>query len=264
MFSRGGHLSFSSRLAVIVAAVIGFQLSTPSPGTLAFQIVSDVTLGKMGKKSIAAPLLSSDRKQGVLCTGIANQTSVPTPTSGMVALASQQYGECIRNRINENLVCRLVRGLGESSVEERKPKRFRVVSIQSVKSGDDFLWPVLGSISSGFGIRRHPITHRRSFHGAIDIRSLPGTPVSAPAAGVVIEAERDGAMGRVVRIRTANQTVLTFGHLSGYRCVSGQYVRRGQIIGLVGSSGRATGPHLHFAVQVHGRYMNPLTFLSRF
>lgn len=140
---------------------------------------------------------------------------------------------------------------------------YRIVSISQTNGRADLLsWPVYGSLSSGFGPRKHPVTRRYHFHAAVDIRAQVGTPVSAPCDGRIVAVHRAGAMGRMVKMVTPKGLVLSFGHLSGYRCYPGQSVRRGQILGLVGASGRATGPHLHFAVQRDGQYVNPLTFLA--
>lgn len=154
-------------------------------------------------------------------------------------------------------------------------RTYRIVAIRTSRSGDrfrpapvlarspsaPFLWPVQGRVSSGYGMRYHPITRRRAFHPAIDILARPGTPVLAPTDGVVTAVGRAGGMGRMVKIRTATGLTLYFGHLSAYRCAIGQRIRRGQIIGLVGSTGRSTGPHLHFSVMRAGRSINPLILL---
>ena len=140
---------------------------------------------------------------------------------------------------------------------------YRIISVQRSTEVNELAWPVSGAITSSYGYRRHPVTRRHSFHAGIDIRARGGTPVSAPCSGRVVEVERAGAMGRMVRLQTPGGTILSFGHLSGYRCRQGDWIRKGEILGLVGSSGRATGPHLHFAVQKNGKYLNPLTFLRR-
>ena len=139
---------------------------------------------------------------------------------------------------------------------------YRIVSVKQTTVLAGMIWPVAGSLSSGYGSRRHPVTRRHHFHAAIDIRARVGTPVSAPCEGRVVAVQRAGAMGRMVKMITASGLTLSFGHLSGYRCRPGQWLRRGQILGLVGATGRATGPHLHFAMQKDGRYVNPLTFLA--
>ncbi len=154
-------------------------------------------------------------------------------------------------------------------------RSFRIVAVHSSRPGErlrpapalarlpatTLLWPVQGRISSGYGMRHHPITRRRSFHPAIDILARPGTPVIAPTDGVVTCVGRAGGMGRMVKIRTTSGLTLYFGHLSAYRCAVGQRIRRGQLLGLVGSTGRSTGPHLHFSVMRAGRSVNPLTLL---
>ncbi len=140
-------------------------------------------------------------------------------------------------------------------------KSYKIASVSSRQcSVSDLFWPVSGEISSGFGMRKHPITRRSSFHTGIDIRSRNGTPITCPIDGVVVSARRAGAMGREVRVQSGNMT-LVFGHLSAYRCKVGQRIRAGQLLGLVGSSGRTTGPHLHFAIKRDGRWVNPLPYL---
>ncbi|HNW36655.1 MAG TPA: M23 family metallopeptidase, partial [Candidatus Ozemobacteraceae bacterium] len=143
---------------------------------------------------------------------------------------------------------------------EGRPYRIASVSNRQY-SATDFFWPVRGSISSGYGMRRHPITRRSSFHAGIDIRSRTGTPILSPSDGVVISSRRAGAMGREVRVQCGGM-LLVFGHLSAFRCKPGQRVRAGQVLGLVGASGRTTGPHLHFSVKRDGRWINPLSCLT--
>ncbi len=139
---------------------------------------------------------------------------------------------------------------------------FRILAVHSVKlSPSGFQWPVAGSISSGFGMRRHPITRRSSFHEGIDIRACRGTPVNTPCDGVVVGAGRGRGIGNVVKIRTSSGLILYFGHLSAFRCRKNQVVKRGQLLGLVGATGRATGPHLHFAVKRGKKFLNPMSFL---
>ncbi|MDD3147730.1 MAG: M23 family metallopeptidase [Candidatus Riflebacteria bacterium] len=143
-----------------------------------------------------------------------------------------------------------------------KPKSFKIVSIKSTHSAARNSWPVKGAISSGYGMRRHPVTHRNSFHNGIDIKAKQGTSILSPAEGVVVCAARAGLMGRMVKIKTRAGKTLYFGHMHRIKCKKGDRVKPGQIIGTVGSSGRATGPHLHFSVVSAGRYINPLTYLS--
>lgn len=144
-------------------------------------------------------------------------------------------------------------------------KKWKIVKIETKKITDDApCWPVKGKITSPFGMRLHPVSKVNRFHNGIDIRAGYGTPILSPADGEVIAAGREGAFGRLVRIKTAvgNKTLL-FGHLYRIKCKVGQKVKKGQLIGTVGSSGRSTGPHLHFGVlDGKKKYVNPILYLN--
>ena len=123
-----------------------------------------------------------------------------------------------------------------------------------------FIWPVYGKISSPYGWRIHPITKKWSFHTGVDIAAPIGTPVFAADDGVVKFAGRNGGYGLMILIDHGKyQTV--YGHLSKIDVFEGQYVKKGQLIGRVGSTGVSTGPHLHFEVRVWGRHTDPMAFL---
>jgi murein DD-endopeptidase MepM/ murein hydrolase activator NlpD len=121
--------------------------------------------------------------------------------------------------------------------------------------------PVLGILTDGFGSRRDPITGRRAYHRGLDISARRGTKVVAPAAGVVVFAGRDGGLGRVVRLSHGFGFTTVFGHLHKILVEPGQEVDRRQSIGLLGSSGRSTGPHLHYEVHVDGKAVDPLYYI---
>lgn len=142
-------------------------------------------------------------------------------------------------------------------------RSFKIVKIESKRiDHSDAVWPVKGSISSPFGMRRHPVTKRNSFHSGIDIRARQGTGIVCPADGVVVSAGHAGLLGRLVKIKTTSGKILYFGHMHRIKCIKGQKIKRGSLIGTVGSSGRATGPHLHFSVVASGKYLNPIRYLS--
>jgi murein DD-endopeptidase MepM/ murein hydrolase activator NlpD len=121
--------------------------------------------------------------------------------------------------------------------------------------------PVLGILTDGFGQRRDPFTGRRAFHRGIDISARRGTSVLAPADGVVISASYDGGFGRVVRLSHGFGYTTVFGHLHKITVESGDEVKRGDQVGLLGSTGRSTGPHLHYEVHLDGRAVNPLRYI---
>ena len=124
------------------------------------------------------------------------------------------------------------------------------------------LWPVMGRISSSFGERQDPINGEEgSFHPGIDIAAAFGTPVRAPADGIVVKASFGDGYGREIIIDHGNGISTVYGHLSGYAVTPGERVRRGQVIGYLGDSGRSTGPHLHYEVRIHDAPVNPHKYL---
>jgi murein DD-endopeptidase MepM/ murein hydrolase activator NlpD len=124
------------------------------------------------------------------------------------------------------------------------------------------LWPVMGRLLGGFGTRNDPFSGEPSFHTGVDISAPIGTPVHAAADGTIVHAEWSGAYGRLVVIRHGDfQTY--YSHLSRIGVVEGQEIRRGEIIGATGATGRVTSPHLHYEVRRGGQPLNPSTFLSR-
>jgi murein DD-endopeptidase MepM/ murein hydrolase activator NlpD len=125
-------------------------------------------------------------------------------------------------------------------------------------------WPLAcGLITSGFGHRKDPMNPTRTeFHSGIDLAAPPFEPVYAAAAGTVIAAGWGGNAGRMVRIRHHGKQETLYGHLASILVKKDQEVSRGQIIGLLGRTGRATGHHLHFAVFVAGQGVNPMEHLQ--
>ncbi len=123
------------------------------------------------------------------------------------------------------------------------------------------IFPVQGWISSGYGWRRNPFTGKKEFHQAIDIVAPWGTEIKAAARGKVIFAEWKGAYGLMVRINDGHGYYTVYGHLSHILVKKGQWVEKGDIIGRIGSSGRSTGPHLHFEVWLDGKTVNPLNLM---
>ena len=123
------------------------------------------------------------------------------------------------------------------------------------------LWPIEGTVASGFGSRQDPINGEGAFHSGIDIDAPMGTPVRAPADGDVVDASMTSGYGREVILSHGHDLTTVFGHLSAMAVLPGQHVTRGQIIGYVGMSGRTTGPHLHYEVRVHNVPVNPHKYL---
>lgn len=123
------------------------------------------------------------------------------------------------------------------------------------------LAPVVGVITDGFGPRIHPITHQPDFHEGLDISAAIGTPVLAPADGVVVFADRENGYGKLLKISHGYGYSTVYGHLDRFLVKPGQKVTRGQVIAKVGMTGRASGSHLHYEVWRDGEKQNPLHFI---
>jgi murein DD-endopeptidase MepM/ murein hydrolase activator NlpD len=118
--------------------------------------------------------------------------------------------------------------------------------------------PVAGLITDGFGRRKDPFTGRQAFHPGLDLSARRGTPVVATADGIVVFAGRNGGLGKVIRISHGFGYTTVYGHLDKILVEPGDEVRRGEQVGLLGNTGRSTGPHLHYEVHEDGRAVNPL------
>ena len=123
------------------------------------------------------------------------------------------------------------------------------------------LWPIEGRVGSGFGSRQDPINGEGAFHPGIDIEAPWGTPVHAPADGLVEGGSFVAGYGIPVILDHGHDLLTVYGHLSSVAVMPGEHVTRGQIIGYVGKTGRATGPHLHYEVRVHKVPVNPHKYL---
>jgi hypothetical protein len=123
------------------------------------------------------------------------------------------------------------------------------------------IWPVRGIITAGFGQRMDPFTGEGNFHNGVDIAAPAGTLIRAAADGILFHAGPDSGYGNEALIDHGYGLTTKYGHLRSLSVVVGQEVTRGQIIGTVGMTGRATGPHLHYEVLVGGIPVNPASYL---
>ncbi len=123
--------------------------------------------------------------------------------------------------------------------------------------------PVLGDhyTSSGFGRRRDPFTGQPDFHPGIDFCAARGTPFRATADGEVVYAAKNGGMGKTIKIDHGNGYLTLYGHCDEVLVKKGQAVRRGDIIGKIGNTGRSTGPHLHYEIRQGDRAINPRSYI---
>ncbi len=133
--------------------------------------------------------------------------------------------------------------------------------VSSSSSSRLYRWPVMGRINSPFGWRRHPITRRRDFHTGIDIKASRGVSVKSARDGKVVYAGWMGGYGKVAVVDHGNGESTFYAHCSQLFVSQGKSVRQGDVVGSVGTTGRSTGPHLHFEVRKGNSPVNPLQFL---
>lgn len=118
------------------------------------------------------------------------------------------------------------------------------------------------TVTSNFGVRSDPFHRGMRMHAGMDMAARPGTPVYATGDGYVRRARVAGGYGNLVEIEHGFGYQTRFGHLSRILVAEGQFVRRGTMIGLVGSTGRSTGPHLHYEVRIGGRAVQPSGYMQ--
>ncbi|MFH1540740.1 MAG: M23 family metallopeptidase [Elusimicrobiota bacterium] len=128
----------------------------------------------------------------------------------------------------------------------------------------NFLWPVINfRITSKFGLRKHPIFGEVRFHEGLDLAKKNGAPIRTSCDGKIMFVGRKAGYGKTIVIKHGREFSTKYGHLQRYLVRKGQYVKAGQSIGLMGSTGYSTGPHLHFEVRKYGRLVDPLKYLGK-
>lgn len=139
-------------------------------------------------------------------------------------------------------------------IKELEQKRNLLASTPSIR-------PVNGWITSKFGYRKSPFTGRREFHAGLDIANKSGTKLIATANGKISYAARKKYIGHLIIIDHGFGRVTKYGHLKEILVKRGQKVKRGDVIGLIGNTGRSTGPHVHYEVRINGTPVNPLKYI---
>ncbi|MBA7509090.1 hypothetical protein ES705_01027 [subsurface metagenome] len=164
-----------------------------------------------------------------------------------------------RTTANKNALIRMEK---ELEIKEAEVTRILESYRYGTAPSGKFAWPVAGRIMSGFGYRIHPIFRVRRFHLGIDLAAPYGTLVKAADGGQVIQAGYFGGYGNSVMLYHGGGFATWYAHLSSINVSIGQFVQRGQVIGLIGSTGWSTGPHLHFEVRINGAPQNPRAYLQ--
>ena len=133
---------------------------------------------------------------------------------------------------------------------------------KNITTSGIFSWPLKGAITSSYGLRSDPITGVKDFHTGLDIRGAMNTPVKAPNDGVVAHIGWTNVYGNFILLKHDNNIVTMYGHLNKINVKKEECVKKGTVLGLVGSTGRSTGPHLHFEILKNNKRDNPLKYLS--
>ena len=184
----------------------------------------------------------------MLVAAVARQTSSTNPSTGIKT--DNLGGEFDRLSREMNDRNKSFQGL----IGSLETKRSLLASTPTI-------WPVKGWLTAGFGQRRSPFTGQRQMHEGVDIANTVGTPVIAPADGIVTYTGPLGGFGDVVSVDHGHKISTFYAHLQQHKVSQGQRVRRGDVIGSVGTTGRVTGPHLHYEIQVNDVSVDPTKYV---
>ena len=221
--------------------------------TLAGQIVAlQTTMSDLGAKAALDPSLqnSMDRLPTVVKNrAMGGPTASAALTTVTPGLASPENTFSVLKDLLQGLESRL------QTVRSNVDKR------NSLAAATPSIWPTHGWLSSSMGNRADPLTGEKDFHPGLDISADKGDPVYATADGKVSSAAMAGNYGNLVVIDHGFGIETRYGHLSAFKVHDGQVVKRGDLLGLVGMTGRTTGAHLHYEVRANGRILNPLQLL---
>ena len=203
-----------------------------------------------------------------LITGDKLQKNAGLPGSLERTGVEGQAEQANASDINEQeLVATVKQGIAwlakEADMQERSLQELSVAAEQrsSRWAATPSIWPVKGWVTSGFGPRVSPFTEKPAWHDGLDIGAAANAPVQAPAQGRVTSVGFDPKLGNVVKLDHGFGIETLYGHLAKALVKEGQRVKRGDVVGLVGSSGLATGPHLHYMVKVNGQTFDPTKYI---
>ena len=256
LIGLGARWSAEARISQLRTDNAALELENASfreaTGELAGQIASlQTAMDEIGAEAAVDP--DADRAMGRLPARVRNRamgggSDVAAIVSGAVGAPDSPFG-----------VLRDLLGAIESRLAN---VRTGVERRQALASATPSIWPLTGWISSGYGSRRDPFTGGSDFHPGLDISGNTGQEIQAPADGVVIDASYTGNYGNLITIDHGFGITTRYAHLSRFAIRPGQQVRRGEVIGYVGTTGRSTSSHLHYEVLVNGQLTNPLNLLS--
>ena len=256
LIGLGARWSASATIADLESTNATLQLENASyraaTGELADQIASlQTAVDSLGERAIVdakasramekLPAAIKSRAMGGMSTAATRAALTPmAPTDAALGVLSDLLG---------------VLGSRLDSVRDSVERR------HALANATPSVWPVAGWLTSYFGSRKDPFTKDADFHPGLDISADYGQPVLATADATVSSAAPNGAYGNMVILDHGYGIVTKYGHLSRFAVMGGQRVKRGDVIGYVGSTGRSTGAHLHYEIWMNGHLTNPMTLL---
>jgi murein DD-endopeptidase MepM/ murein hydrolase activator NlpD len=228
-------------------------------GALTTQIESlQSAINELGLRSRFDP--ATARAMDKLPSAVKNRAEGGTSVAGASAMLTPDFSSAAASSLDQTFT--MLRNVLGSLEGHLSIVRRNVEKRESLMNATPSVWPVHGWLSAGYGMRADPFTGDRDFHPGLDISAERGTPVRATAAGKVQLAAPSGDYGNLVIIDHGYGLVTRYGHLSRFAVWPGRDVKRGDLIGFVGATGRATGPHLHYEILANGKLMNPLQLLT--
>jgi murein DD-endopeptidase MepM/ murein hydrolase activator NlpD len=228
-------------------------------GALTTQIESlQSAINELGIRARLDPI--SARAMDKLPAVVRNRAEGGTSVAGASAMVTPEFNAASVSSLDQTFT--MLRNMLGSLESHLTLVRRKVEKRESLMNATPSIWPIHGWLSAGYGMRSDPFNGGRDFHPGLDISADKGTPIFATAAGKVDLAAPSGDYGNLVVVNHGYGLITRYGHLSKFAVWQGREVKRGDIIGYVGATGRATGPHLHYEVLANGKLMNPLQLLT--
>lgn len=262
LIGLGARWSASATIADLQTTNAALQVENASyraaTGELADQISAlQTAVDQLGERAAVDPTAS--RAMDKLPANITSRAMGGMPAATRAAFSPMISSRGATTDVALGVLSDLLGLLGSrlDSVRDSVERR------HALASATPSVWPVAGWLTSYYGNRRDPITKGPDFHPGLDISADYGQPVLATGDATVAAAAANGAYGNMVVLDHGFGIVTKYGHLSRFAASGGQRVKRGDVIGYVGSTGRSTGSHLHYEIWMNGRLTDPMTLLAR-
>jgi murein DD-endopeptidase MepM/ murein hydrolase activator NlpD len=234
-------------------------IENPKPG--------DVTNGRGGEDSPIPDGNALPTPEKTLKSSTENQSSGSLESSQGV-LASAMSSSADSNGLSEqDMIASIRDGIDwlskEATIQEQSLQELSLAAEKKSSrwAATPSIWPVKGWVTSGFGPRVSPFTEKPAWHDGLDIGAAANAPIQSPAQGRVTAVGFDPKLGILVKLDHGFGIETVYGHLAKSLVKEGQRVKRGEAIALVGSTGLATGPHLHYMVKVNGQALDPVKYI---